>query len=237
MSSQPGLPEDYVARIASLRGRRHVFPTLDPARTALVVVDMQNAFVAAGAPFEVAPARAIVPAINRVAAALRAAGGRVVWVQATQGKKGTPEYFELFFENFLAPAARERAHAAVSEGHPLHALYPELDVRVGDRIVKKCRPSAFIQGASDIEAYLRAQTIDTVLIAGAATNVCCESTARDAAMLGFRLVVIEDANASHSDAEHVAGLMTVYRYFGDVRPADEVIQLIAAGAEAARRAG
>ncbi|MSP50970.1 MAG: cysteine hydrolase [Alphaproteobacteria bacterium] len=235
--AQADLSEEYVERVTQLRDRRHVFTALDPAATALVVIDMQNAFVAEGAPFEVPAARAIVPAINRVAAALRSAAGRVVWVQATQGKKGTAQYFELFFENFLAPAGRERAHAAVSEGHPLHALYPALDVRGGDRIVNKCRPSAFIQGASDIETFLRGQGIGTVLIAGTATNVCCESSARDAAMLGFRVIMIADANASHSDVDHVAGLSTMLRYFGDVRSAAETIALIETGAAAVRRTG
>src|SRR5690606_6765109 len=77
------LPQEVIDRVIARRGRLHVFDRLDPARTALVVIDMQEAFLAPGAPSEVAAARAIVPNINRLAAALRQAGGIVAWIQAT----------------------------------------------------------------------------------------------------------------------------------------------------------
>ena len=63
----------------------------------------------------------------------------------------------------------------------------------------KKRFSAFIQGSSDIEAYLRGRGIDTLLIGGTATQVCCESSARDAMMLNFKVVMVPDALATYSD--------------------------------------
>ncbi len=61
------------------------------------------------------------------------------------------------------------------------------------------------------------------------TNVCCESTARDARALGYRVILAADANAARTDAEHNATLHTIYRSFGDVRATAEILELIAAG--------
>ena len=73
-------PAEMTRSIAN-RGKAHPFGTLQPEKTALVVIDMQNYFVAPGAQGEVPPARDIVPSINRLAQAVRAAGSRVIWVQ------------------------------------------------------------------------------------------------------------------------------------------------------------
>jgi ureidoacrylate peracid hydrolase len=93
-----------------------------------------------------------------------------------------------------------------------------------DLTVTKTRYSAFIAGSSDLEARLRKRAIDTVLIVGVATNVCCESTARDAMMRNFRTVMVSDANAAISDDEHAASLITFFLYFGDVQTSDQVIE-------------
>ncbi len=74
-------------------------------------------------------------------------------------------------------------------------LYSELEALPGDLRVKKIKYSAFIAGSSDIDTQLRRSGIDTVLIAGTATNVCCESTARDAMLLDYRVIMLSDANA------------------------------------------
>jgi ureidoacrylate peracid hydrolase len=94
--------------------------------------------------------------------------------------------------------------------------------------VKK-RFSAFIQGSSGIEAHLRGRGIDTLLIAGTTTNVCCESTARDAMMLNFKVVTVPDALAAYTDAEHDATLATFYMIFGDVQTIDEASESMQRG--------
>lgn len=71
--------------------------------------------------------------------------------------------------------------------------------------------------------------MDTVLVTGTLTNICCESTARDASTLGLRVIMVADANAARRDQDHNATLYNVYRSFGDVRPTDEVLDLIGAG--------
>ena len=107
-----------------------------------------------------------------------------------------------------------------------HALYPSLEVRPGDPIVRKTRFSAFIQGASDLDAVLRARGIDTLIIVGTATNVCSESTARDAMMLNYKVFFVSDANACRTDEEHNATLAILMIMFADVRSTDEMIALL-----------
>ena len=91
------LPAEIIDRLRSRRGKLHLFESLDPRRTALVVIDMQKSVVEPGAPSAVATAREIVPNINRAAAALRAKGCTVAWVQATYTREG-PGYWPLFFD-------------------------------------------------------------------------------------------------------------------------------------------
>jgi ureidoacrylate peracid hydrolase len=99
-------------------------------------------------------------------------------------------------------------------------------VRPEDALIVKKRFSAFIQGSSDINHVLHAAGIDTVIIAGTVTNVCCESSARDAMMLNYRVVFVADATAALSDAEHNATLINMVRVFADVRTANEVIGML-----------
>jgi ureidoacrylate peracid hydrolase len=77
------LPTEIVERMRVRRGRLHLFDRLEPARTALVVIDMQNAFLRPGAPSETPVAREIVPNINRLAHAVRAGGGVVAYAQGS----------------------------------------------------------------------------------------------------------------------------------------------------------
>jgi hypothetical protein len=88
--------------------------------------------------------------------------------------------------------------------------------------VLKNRYSAFISGSSPLERMLRGMEIDTILVAGTKTNVCCESTARDAMMLDFKVVLVEDCSAALSDDEHRSALENIIQQFGDVMTADSV---------------
>ncbi len=87
----------------------------------------------------------------------------------------------------------------------------------------KNRYSAFIPGSSPIERILRGMGIDTILIAGTKTNVCCKSTARDAMMLDFKVIMVEDCCAALSDDEHRSALENIIQQFGDVMTASEVL--------------
>ncbi len=105
----------------------------------------------------------------------------------------------------------------------------QLDVRLDDEIIVKRCYSALAPGSSNLDEVLRARGIDTVLVAGAATNVCCESTARDAMMLDYRSIMVSDALASFSEGEHVTSLHHWILYFGDVLDANGVIDRMNAG--------
>ena len=218
----PDLPQATVRRLAERRGRPHVFDRIDPARTALVVIDLQRAFMEPGAPSEVPQARDIVPAVNRLAAALRDASGTVAWVQATFEREGWP----LFFDNLVSAELAGRMLPALQQGSDLHDLWPELGVAEEDLVVPKYRFSAFLPGASALPAMLRGRGVDTVLIAGCMTNVCCDSSARDAAMTDFRAIMIADANAARTDALHLSALESFLSSFGDVRTTDEIVALL-----------
>ena len=102
-------------------------------------------------------------------------------------------------------------------------MFPALEPLASDLRVKKIKYSAFIAGSSDIDGQLKSRGVDTVLIAGTATNVCCESSARDAMMLDYRVIMLSDANAASTDEEHAATLNNFMLFFGDVMTVDEAI--------------
>jgi ureidoacrylate peracid hydrolase len=213
------IPDHIMRRVVDRRGKLHIYERLDGRSTALLVVDLQNIFMLPGMPLEVPYAREIVPNVNRLAAAVRAAGGTVVWVQLTgEGMLDWSSYNER-----LGPKLREDVAKNIARGTDGHALHRDLDVQPDDIVVEKTRYSLFIQGASEVDAELRRRRIDTVIVVGTLTNVCCESTARDAMMLNYRTILVSDANAALSDEEHNMSLANVLTTFGDVLSTDEVI--------------
>jgi len=215
------LPE-VVERIVQRRGQMHVHDAFDPARTALVVVDLQVAFMKEGLPSEVPMAREIVPTVNRLADALRTEGGTVVWVQNTFHPDMKTEWASFFAGTYGGPQADKVIENLVA-GAPGHALWPDLDVQDGDLTILKNRFSAFLPGASDIEDRLRERGVDTIWVVGTLTNVCCESTARDAMMRNFHVVMISDGNATYTDSIHNASINSMAITFADIMTADEAI--------------
>ncbi|MEI9964659.1 MAG: isochorismatase family cysteine hydrolase [Caulobacteraceae bacterium] len=221
-----GLPQEMIDSAAYRRGRMELFDSLDPAHTALIVIDMQKAWLSPGAPFETPAARPLVAPINRLAGALRAHGGLVVWIQHTTAPPGQPGYWALYFDNFIKAEDRAAATLALVAGAPMHALADGLDVQDGDLVLPKHRFSAFVRNPHDLEAMLRARGIDTLIVTGVATNVCVESTVREAMMLDFRVFMPHDAVAAPKPEAHLAGLRNVMQSFADVRPTDQVAALI-----------
>ncbi|MDH3235735.1 MAG: cysteine hydrolase [Alphaproteobacteria bacterium] len=225
------LSQSIREQVLRRRGRLHAYERLDPAATALIVVDMQKYFMQPGMPACCDAARDIVPNINRLVSAVRGASGTVVWI-VTEALPAAAEDWSNLYElgDDHMRQARTEHLAAGSEGH---ALWPSLSPLETDLTVTKTRYSAFIEGSSDLEPQLRARSVDTVLITGVATNVCCESTARDAMMRGFRTVMVSDANAANTQEEHAASLTTFYQYFGDVQTTDQVIDNLSGSSAAA----
>ena len=167
------IPQSVVDRVVAKRGREYCFEALDPAKTALVVVDMQNAFMLPGVAHALCPmAEKIVPNINRLAQAVREAGGTVIWIKTTF-KDDALENWSTYFEMATQQQGARRI-AALTADSKGHELWASLDVRPDDLIVEKNRFSAFIQGSSNLAEVLRARGLDTLLITGTVTNVCCE---------------------------------------------------------------
>jgi ureidoacrylate peracid hydrolase len=121
-------------------------------------------------------------------------------------------------------------YRAMDEGGFGLQLWEGLEIHPDDAHVTKTRYSAFIGGSSNIETLLRSKEIDTLLISGTTTDVCCESTARDAMMLNYKVVMVSDANAAFTDEIHTAALCAFYASFGDVLTASETIAALAAPA-------
>ncbi len=208
----------------SRRGKLHWFDSFDPCATALIVIDMQETFCAPGSPAEVPASRDIVPAINNVARKLRALGGQVIYVLHANTHAGARSDWDMFFAHVVADDVRARTIDSLSPGR--QKVWRDLDHDASDLVVFKNRYSALISGSSNLERILRSMRIDTLLIAGTKTNVCCESTARDAMMLDFRTVMLSDCCAALSDEEHRATLETFIQQFGDVLTGEEALALM-----------
>ncbi len=217
--TMPQWATDHVLR---RRGKLHVHADLDPRTTALIVVDLQNAFMVEEVAAAFVPvAVEIVPAVNRLAAAVRRTGGKVFWIRNTIDAANIVSWSQWLA--MMTPEVRTALIENMKPGSRGHELYPDLDVQPADETVLKYRFSAFLPGASDLAERLRAQGYDTVLITGTVTNVCCESSARDAMMLNFKTIMVSDANAARTDAEHNATLASIYTTFGDVMDTDFLI--------------
>ncbi|AHY51835.1 isochorismatase family cysteine hydrolase [Bradyrhizobium japonicum] len=222
---QAGILDEVRERVTRRRGGVAVFDRIEPRRTAHIVVDLQNGFMAPGQVLETPMARTIVGNVNRISAVLRPAGGIVVYTQHTADAEAVRTW-SVYFDNFCAD--RARMIEAFTPGNPGHDLWPELDVAKQDLLVIKRRFGAFVPGSSNLHALLQERGIDTLIISGTLSQVCCEATARDAMMMNYKVFFITDANATLTDAEHSGTLSAMAHAFCDVRATQSMLDLIAA---------
>ena len=137
------ISQEIIDRVLGRRGRVHIFDSLAPAQTALVVVDMQNFFVEPGAPAEVPVAREICPAINELARELRTLGARVIWVTTAYNVSGGTSDCEYFLRNIVGdPAKIERLKGVLKYGAHGTEIWQDLEVLADDLQVIKNRYSA-----------------------------------------------------------------------------------------------
>lgn len=217
-----GSPEqagDEVSRTAGLHG------TIDPRRCALLVVDMQVGFVEPGEPTAVASAAAVIPAINRVASALRRRGGTIAYTRHTI-EDGSAQLRLPPWERTLIP---DEVAARFARGAPSHALHPLLRPKAVDIVVDKYRYSAFGEPGATLDGKFRARGVETLAIAGTLTNVCCGSSARDAHSLDYRVLFLPDATATHDVAAQLATLETLGTFFAALIDADALVRLLDEG--------
>ncbi|HEX7382506.1 MAG TPA: isochorismatase family cysteine hydrolase [Nevskiaceae bacterium] len=211
------MPDYVVERVMRKRGRLRVFEHFAPARTALVIIDMQRFYLA-----DCPPALEIIPTVNRLARGFRAAGAHVAWVSMTAGRNGE-SLWPLYHEYFFRKENGDRHRDQLSEGCEGHRLHADLDTRPDDIYASKNRFSAFLPQACDLHGKLQAAGIENVAIGGTVTNFCCETSARDAMMMDYRVAMISDACAARHPEDHRAGFTTVFQSFGDVMTADEML--------------
>jgi nicotinamidase-related amidase len=233
-------PESKAAELLSTLEQR-----VEPGHAALVLIDVQNDFCdprgavgRSGEPVEMI--RAAVARIKELLAAARRAGVTVIHVGAEYGALyrsiGSPHRFPA--TNAMEPAVWTASAADLSGGARFAGNEVEVCLpgswgrqfvdgivpRPDEPIVIKHRFSAFVD--TGLEPMLRARGIKSVILAGVTTNCCVESTARDVAMRDFYLVVAEDCVAVKDRLRslHDASLESMRLYFGQVRPAAELMQ-------------
>jgi ureidoacrylate peracid hydrolase len=204
------------------------FPVV-PKRIALVNVDLQNCFV--DGPLAPANGIAVVEQVNRLATVCRSAGILVVHTSHVFRPDGSNS--GVLKE--IAPAVFDNKW--LDRGQPLAALHPALHVDPRDILLEKPRFGAFYN--TDLESVLRGRGVDTIIISGIATNVCCETTAREAMVRDFRVFFLSDGTsgsalpgASAADIQKVT-LATLGFVFAQVLTVDEMISKIESAASAA----
>lgn len=195
------------------------FFAIDPHRCALIVIDMQNAFVAEDAPFETPGARTMLPRLERLIQFARDAEIPIVWTQSDH----RPPYGGLMLRKFPT-IARDRV---LWQGETSFEMYPHMlqphEGKLEYRIVKH-KFDAFFE--TDLDAILRYHQVDTVIITGTATNACCESTARSAFMRDYKVLFPSDLNATFDDSMQEATLKNIDLLFGRVLSSVELLSEI-----------
>ena len=210
--------------ITAAQGRplRTVAERLAPAHTALLVIDMQNDFCAEGGYIEAvvgknaAACRAVAALIMDLVRAARAAAVPVVWVRADYRLEKLPAGMAM---RFAAQGNGRICCEPGTWGAEFHGVAPA----PGEAIVDKHCYSAFI--GTGLGERLAARGIRTLVFAGVQTNVCVETSLRDAYSLGFHVAAAADCVASHTAELHEATLKNVRFLFGDVLSAREIAAL------------
>jgi len=222
----------------TMLGARPAAVDIDLDRTALVVVDMQNAFVSPGGMFDLAgldvsAAAEVIEVHKRLLDACRSAGVPVVYLQMTYrpdlADGGGPESPNFHKElGLVLMRQRPELHGTLLvEGTWDWQIVDGLTPQPGDRVFTKSRYSGF--SGTDLAGNLRAAGIRNLLFTGVATNVCVESTARHAYFEEFWPILVEDAmNHSGPDFNRQATLWNFENVFGWVTDSEQLTAAFAA---------
>jgi ureidoacrylate peracid hydrolase len=207
---------------------------VDPRKTAYINVDLQNVFVE-GYSISSPDGPFVVEQANRLAAACREAGILVIHTaqetRADQSNRGIASDIVLAYMK-----SHNMASGGIAAGSDAAKLSPRLKVEPGDIVLVKPRYGAFT--GTDLDLILRAKGIDTVIIGGIATNVCCDTTAREANMRDYKVFFLGDGTGNRgldnltADQVKAAVLATLEFAFAQVVTVDRMIEKIAAGARA-----
>jgi nicotinamidase-related amidase len=172
---------------------------IDPKKTAMIVVDMQNDFVASGAAMETPAARAVVPKLAEALKICRDAGLKVIYTAHVHRRDGSDMGL---FDDMHPPIANREA---LVDGTPGVDIYSDVAPAPGEHVIKKHRYSGFF--GTDLDMILREWGVDTVIISGTTTENCCHATARDAMFRNYRVVFLSDATATYDYPDRGFGPM------------------------------
>jgi ureidoacrylate peracid hydrolase len=172
---------------------------LEPARSVMLVIDMENDFVAEGAPFQIPDARAMIPTLVEALAWCRDHGIRVIYTAHEHRTDGS----DLGLFVHVPEMARGEALVAGTWGVE---IYSDLAPHHAETVIRKNRFSAFY--GTDLDSVLRGAGVDTVIISGTTTENCCHATARDALCRDYRVVFLSDATATSDFPDNGYGAMT-----------------------------
>lgn len=161
---------------------------IDPARTVMIVVDMQNDFVAEGAKLRSAQAAATVPRLAQTLKACRDKGIRIIYTAHVHRRDGSDMGL---YDDLYSPIAERSSLVDGTEGVE---IFNDLAPAPGEHVIKKHRYSAFF--ATDLDLILREWGITTVIISGTTTENCCHATARDAMFHNYKVVFLSDATGT-----------------------------------------
>ena len=211
---------------------------VDPAHTALVVVDMQRDFCVPGWAFDrvgvdISMYPPMIPQLAHLIEGARAAEVTIVYVQMTvlpNRASESPAQIRFNLRLHLASHGDVEPLQYTADGSEGQRIIDELAPRDGDLIVKKYRSSAF--WGTSLDMLLRSNGIKSVVMTGATTEGCVESTARDALFNDYYVVIAEDCVASDDREQHDASLLLMSHRF-DIASADEITAVWAEGATAA----
>jgi nicotinamidase-related amidase len=188
--------------------------TLNVPASALIVVDMQSFFLDPASPTFTCGGLAVLPGIARLMAAFRAAGRPVIFTRHVHHPDGLDAgIMGLWWEGMCL------------EGSPESEVHPDLATMPGEKVVLKHRYSAFYD--TDLETVLRCMRVEDLVITGLMTNLCCESTARDAYFRDHRVFLPADGNGSVDEELHVASLLNLAFGFAYVTTVDEIAACVA----------
>lgn len=201
---------------------------VDPSHTALVVVDMQRDFCTPGWAFDrlgvdISMYPPMIPRLARLIGGARAAGVRVVFVLMTvlPGRVSeSPAQIRFNLRLHLESHGEGEPVQYTVDGSEGQAIVDELAPEPGDLVVKKYRSSGF--WGTNLDLLLRSNGIKSVVMTGATTEGCVESTARDALFNDYYVVIAEDCVASDDPAQHEASLLLMRHRF-DIATAEEIV--------------
>jgi nicotinamidase-related amidase len=187
------------------------------AASALLVIDMQRFFLDATSPTFTCGGPAILPTVKRLIAAFRRANRPVIFTRHVHH----PGDLDIGIMGWWW-AGR------CLEGSPESEIHSELAPMPGEKVVFKHRYSAFYN--TDLETVLRCLNVEDVVVSGVMTNMCCESTARDAYYRDYRVFVPADGTGTISEEMHLASLLNLAFGFAFVTTGETIVAQMNRGA-------